>query len=99
MSAYVIVEIDVKDPTRYEDYKSMAPSSIAVYGGRYLVRGGRTDIFEGDWNPKRVVVLQSNGRRGSVRASGTVDEVKDEIETVLEGGREAFQRRKERYGY
>ena len=46
-----------------------------------------------------VVVLQSNGQLASVKAMGTVDEVKDEIETVLEGGREAFQRRKERYGY
>jgi transposase len=48
---------------------------------------------------QRVVVLQSTGRRASVKGLGTVDEVKGEIETILEGGREAFQRRKERYGY
>lgn len=58
MPAYVIVEIDVKDPTRYEDYKGMAPASIAAYGGRYLARGGRTDALEGGWSPKRLVVLE-----------------------------------------
>ena len=46
-----------------------------------------------------VLVLQSTGRLASLAAGGTVDEVKDHIETILEGGREAFMRRKERYGY
>lgn len=58
MSAYVIVHIDVKDPKEYETYKSMAPQSIAQYGGRYLARGGRTAVLEGDWQPKRLVILE-----------------------------------------
>jgi hypothetical protein len=48
---------------------------------------------------QQVFVLQSNGRQANVKAMGTVDKVKDEIETILEGGKEAFQKRKERYGY
>jgi uncharacterized protein (DUF1330 family) len=39
MPAYVLVHIDVKDPEPYEEYKKMAPASIAQYGGRYIVRG------------------------------------------------------------
>src|SRR5262245_21780511 len=58
MSAYVIVDIDIKDPARYEEYRRLAPASITRYGGRYLVRGGRTEVFEGKWEPKRVVVLE-----------------------------------------
>lgn len=47
----------------------------------------------------RVFVLDSTGRKASIRTSGTVDEVKEDIETLLEGGREAFELRKERYGH
>ena len=58
MPALVIVDIDVTDPTRYEDYKRLASESIAQYGGRYLVRGGRSEVLNGAWTPKRLVVLQ-----------------------------------------
>ena len=58
MAAYIIVEIDVHDPTTYEDYKQLAPPSIAAYGGRYIVRGGKTVTLEGDWEPRRIVILE-----------------------------------------
>jgi uncharacterized protein (DUF1330 family) len=58
MPALVIVDIEVTDPTRYEDYKRLASESIAQYGGRYLVRGGRSEVLNGAWTPKRLVVLQ-----------------------------------------
>ena len=58
MPAYVVSEIDVTDPVKYEDYKKLVPASIALYGGRYLTRGGATTVLEGGWTPKRVVVLE-----------------------------------------
>ena len=58
MAAYVIVDIEIRDPVMYEEYRRMAPPSIAVYGGRYIVRGGEVDVLEGDWRPPRLVVLE-----------------------------------------
>jgi uncharacterized protein (DUF1330 family) len=58
MAAYVIADIDVRDAERYEEYRRIVPPSIAAYGGRYLVRGGETAILEGDWLPRRCVVLE-----------------------------------------
>ena len=58
MPAYVIVQVDVKDPVRYEDYKRMVPASFERYGGRFLVRGGKTHTMEGDWTPKRFVLVE-----------------------------------------
>ena len=58
MSAYVIVDIDVSDPAVYDMYKKMAPSAVAAYGGKYLARGGQTEVLEGDWQPKRLVILE-----------------------------------------
>lgn len=58
MSALVIVDIEVTDPIRYEDYKRLASASIAAHGGRYLVRGGRSEVLDGAWTPRRLVVLE-----------------------------------------
>ena len=58
MPAYVIAHIDVKDPARYEDYKKMSPVSIQKYGGRFIARGGKTEVLEGNWQPKRLVLLE-----------------------------------------
>jgi uncharacterized protein (DUF1330 family) len=58
MSAYVIVEIEVTDLAGYEEYRRLAESTIPLYGGRYIVRGGQTETLEGDWQPKRIVILE-----------------------------------------
>jgi uncharacterized protein (DUF1330 family) len=58
MAAYVVVQVDVKDPVRYEDYRKMVPASLEKYGGRFLVRGGKTHRMEGDWAPKRFVLVE-----------------------------------------
>ncbi len=58
MPAYVIVDIDVTDPERYEDYKLMAQDTVVAYGGRYVVRGGTAEQLEGSWEPHRIVVLE-----------------------------------------
>ena len=58
MSAYVVSEIEVLDKERYETYKQMVPASLAAYGGRFVVRGGAAETLEGDWRPKRIVVVE-----------------------------------------
>jgi uncharacterized protein (DUF1330 family) len=58
MAAYFIVNLDVKDPAGYEAYKQAVPATIAQYGGRYLVRGGKHETLEGTWHPTRLVVLE-----------------------------------------
>jgi Uncharacterized conserved protein len=58
MCAYVIVEIDIVDPAGYEEYKKLASATVEKYGGKYIIRGGAVETLEGDWNPKRIVVLQ-----------------------------------------
>jgi len=58
MPAYVIVQIEVTNPTQYEKYKALAPPAIRKYGGRYLVRGQPVETLEGSWSPKRFVILE-----------------------------------------
>jgi uncharacterized protein (DUF1330 family) len=58
MAAYVIVNVDVQDPDAYEEYRRQTPATIDAYGGRFLVRGGATSVLEGNWTPKRVIVIE-----------------------------------------
>ena len=58
MSAYVIVEIEIVDPVGYEEYKRQAAATVHKYGGKYIVRGGKTEVLEGDSQPKRIVILE-----------------------------------------
>lgn len=58
MAAYMIVNVDVKDPTAYEEYKAKAPGIVRKYGGEYLARGGRFVVLEGDWKPSRLLVFR-----------------------------------------
>ena len=58
MPAYVIVETDVHDPEQYQRYRDAAQVTVAAEGGRFLVRGGDLAVLEGDWEPKRLVVLE-----------------------------------------
>ena len=58
MAAYVIAEVNVTDPSLYEDYKKLVPATVEKYGGRFAVRGGAVDSREGGWKPSRLVVLE-----------------------------------------
>ena len=58
MSAYLICDVDVKDPAAYEGYKAQVPAFIRKHGGEYLVRGGAHEVLEGDWQPTRLVVFR-----------------------------------------
>jgi uncharacterized protein (DUF1330 family) len=58
MAAYVIADIEVTDQPGYEEYRQAVPATIERYGGRYLARGGLVESLEGDWQPRRLVILQ-----------------------------------------
>ena len=58
MAAYVIGEIEVMDQGAYEEYRKQVPATVAKYGGRFIVRGGKAETLEGGWSPKRIVALE-----------------------------------------
>lgn len=58
MAAYIIGDVEVLDAEGYEAYRAQVPAVIAAYGGSYKVRGGATETMEGDWTPRRCVILE-----------------------------------------
>jgi uncharacterized protein (DUF1330 family) len=58
MTAYLIANITVTDPARYQEYRAKVSSVVAQYGGRFLVRAGMVHPLEGDLGLDRVVVIE-----------------------------------------
>ena len=58
MKAYIIVDVNITNPTRYEDYRKLTPASLVPYDGKFIVRGGATETLEGEWLRGRVVVFE-----------------------------------------
>lgn len=62
MKAYIVVDVKITDPVRYEDYKKLTPGSLAAFGGKFIARGGTTETLEGSWQPGRVVILEFSSK-------------------------------------
>jgi uncharacterized protein (DUF1330 family) len=58
MAVYLMAAIEVVDSAGFEEYRRLVPSTIAQYGGRYVARGGQTEVLEGTWPPGRCVILE-----------------------------------------
>jgi uncharacterized protein (DUF1330 family) len=58
MPAYFVVELETTNAAGMEPYRAAVPATIAQYGGRFLVRGGTTELIEGGPEPKRIVILE-----------------------------------------
>ncbi|MFD2201350.1 DUF1330 domain-containing protein [Shivajiella indica] len=58
MPALVLVEVTIHNPELYEEYKKHTLATIQMFGGRFVVRGAKTESLEGDWNPERLVILE-----------------------------------------
>jgi uncharacterized protein (DUF1330 family) len=58
MPAYIVVETDIHDHEQYNLYKQVAPAAVAAGGGRFIARDGELAVREGDWQPKRLVLLE-----------------------------------------
>ena len=57
-AAYIIVDMLITDMAQYRQYMADAPAAVAAAGGEYLVRGGRFEALEGQWQPSRMAMLR-----------------------------------------
>ena len=57
-SAYILANVHVTNPAQYEEYKKLSTIAMQAHGAEVCVRGGTTEVLEGDWTPDRVVLLK-----------------------------------------
>ena len=58
MPAYVIVDIDIFDPTGFAEYRKSIVALVEKYGGNYIAVSDRIETLEGDWRPPRIVMIE-----------------------------------------
>jgi uncharacterized protein (DUF1330 family) len=58
MAAYVIFDVEITDPKQYQEFMSGVKPALEAAGARYLARGGPHKVYEGDWTPRRIVLLE-----------------------------------------
>ena len=58
MAAYLLADVEVLDPEPYAEYRHRFDAILAQYSGRILVNGGAVESLEGNWRPRRLVVLE-----------------------------------------
>jgi len=57
-SAYIIANVEVTNPTQYEEYKKWSSVAMQARGAEVCARGGKVEVLEGDWQPQRIVILK-----------------------------------------
>ena len=65
MAYYLLIEAEVLDASRYAVYREAVTPIIARYGGRFLVRGGEVEVFEGEYNGRRRVVVEFGSKEAA----------------------------------
>jgi uncharacterized protein (DUF1330 family) len=58
MPAYLIADIELKDSAAYQGYVREVSRLIERHGGTYLARGGQVETIEGEWAPRRLVIVR-----------------------------------------
>jgi uncharacterized protein (DUF1330 family) len=58
MAAYVIFDVEIRDMARYQEFMAGVKPALEAAGAKYLARGGAHKVYEGDWQPRRIVVLE-----------------------------------------
>ncbi len=62
MTAYVIAAETVKDEAMFDEYRKQVPATLAPFGGKFIVRGGKVTVHEGAWPHPRTVVIEFPSR-------------------------------------
>jgi len=62
MTAYVIAAETVKDEAMFDEYRKHVPATVAPFGGKFIVRGGKVTVQEGQWPHPRTVVIEFPSR-------------------------------------
>jgi uncharacterized protein (DUF1330 family) len=65
VSAYVIVDLEIIDPAGFEEYEKRVVPMAEQWGGNYIIAGSKLETLEGNWKPKRIVVVQFLSMEGA----------------------------------
>lgn len=65
MKAYLVLDFSIIDMDSFMEYVEKIPHQIARHHGKYIVRGEKPTVIEGDWSPQRVVILEFSTKQNA----------------------------------
>jgi len=65
MSAYVVVQEDIKDEATFDQYRKQVMPTISAHGGKFIVRGGKFTVLDGQWSMPRFVIIEFPSRQAA----------------------------------
>jgi len=66
MAVYVIVQENLHgDQAPFEEYRKHVIATFTPYGGKFLARGGKVTVLEGEWPYDRSVILEFPSREAA----------------------------------
>ena len=72
-SAYILADVDVTNPEQYEEYKKLSTIAMKAHGAEVCIRGGKVDVLEGDWTPRRVILLKFHSVEAARKFNDSVE--------------------------
>ena len=58
MPAFVITDVEITDASLYGQFLERVTSTVEAHGGKFVARGGRLEVIQGDWTPQRLAILE-----------------------------------------
>ncbi|MFD7626662.1 DUF1330 domain-containing protein [Streptomyces sp. NPDC059851] len=59
MPAYVLGNVTTLETSaELADYRRLVGATVEQHGGRFVIRGGKVDVFEGDWSPVHLTLIE-----------------------------------------
>lgn len=56
---YIVAEVKAHDADAIAQYRLLSQAAVEQYGGRFIVRGGASEILEGKWTPpQRMIIVE-----------------------------------------
>ncbi len=72
VKGYMFIDTEIFDQEVFAEFAVKIVDAMEAHGGRFLVRGGTTEVIDGDWEPNRIVIMEFDSlerAQGFVRSS------------------------------
>jgi uncharacterized protein (DUF1330 family) len=65
MTAYLIAVETVHDEAMFAEYRKHVIATLEAFGGRFVARGGKLTVLEGEWPHPRTVIIEFPSREAA----------------------------------
>lgn len=65
MKAFVVAADTPNDESTLSEYQKAVPATLEAFGGKFIVRGGKMKIWEGEWPHSRLVIIEFPSREAA----------------------------------